>query len=298
MNNRAVIQRAINYIEAHLLEKLTLAELALLSHYSEYHFHRLFQFYTGNTVMAYIRNRRLSVAAKQAAETDRKLLDIALECGFQNHESFSRSFRKLFGVTPSELRRSRSMPRLAEKMFLTAAFDEGQQTYDWRDVKMNVKFVALPPARMIGYRLQTTTDNGKNREEIPAFWQHYLENKLWENIPGKLHPQVEFGVCTSFSEDGVFDYIIGYEVAEDTAVPEGLYEYRLPGHEYAVFTTPPTSADRLSGVIHQTWDYAFDEWFPSSGYEHAEAPEIEWYDERCMKDDNKQMDIYIPVRKK
>lgn len=297
MNNRTEIQGIINYIEEHLTEKLTLVKLAQLAHYSEYHFHRLFQFYTGNTVMTYIRNRRLSTAAALIRDTDQRLLEIALECGFQSHETFTRSFRKYFGLMPSELRRTGVKLPVMNKLFLDAALEEGQYIYDWGAMKLEFKLVTLPAAKIIGYRINTTTDNGKNREEIPAFWQHYINNRLWENIPGKLRPGIELGICTEYSEDGTFGYIIGYEVAEDTVVPEGLTEYRLSENEYAVFTTPPVNPDQFSSAIHQTWDYAFGEWFPNSGFEHSKAPEIEWYDERCMKDGDKQMDIYIPVRR-
>lgn len=84
MNNRTLIQNAINYIEEHLAEKLSLEQLAGMSHYSEYHFHRLFEYYTAATVMTYIRNRRLSAAAELILRTERKVLDIALHppsCG-------------------------------------------------------------------------------------------------------------------------------------------------------------------------------------------------------------------------
>ncbi|WP_223067031.1 AraC family transcriptional regulator [Paenibacillus caui] len=297
MNNMLTIQNVIDYIEEHLAEELTLANLAKRAHYSEYHFHRLFQYFTGNTVMSYIRNRRLSAAAVLISGTDRKVLDIALECGFRNHETFSRSFRKAFGIMPSELRKNVALPLLTTKINLAAALYEGSQSCDWRDEKMNYKLVTLPKIRMIGYRLDTTTDNGRNREEIPAFWQHYIKNRLWENVPGKLRPDVELGVCTTTAEDGTFGYIIGFEVNASAPVPDGLVEYHIPETEYAVFTTPGASEEQFPSSIQRTWDYIFSEWFPGSGYEHAEASEIEWYDERCMNDDNKRMDIYVPVRR-
>lgn len=124
---------------------------------------------------------------------------------------------------------------------------------------MNYKIVTLPETKIIGYQIITTTRNGSNREEIPAFWQHYIANRLWENIPGKLNLNVELGICTSMSIDGTFGYIIGYEVAEETIPPEGLAEYRLPEQQYAVFTTPPATPEQFSGSIHHTWDYVYDE---------------------------------------
>ncbi|WP_162515342.1 AraC family transcriptional regulator [Paenibacillus pinistramenti] len=302
MNNKAIIQGIINYIESHLSDELTLRRLAELAHYSEYHFHRLFQFFTGMTVMCYIRSRRLVRAASLIRETDRKLLDIALECGFQSPETFSRNFRKAFGIMPSDLRRNEAAVTLPHALLalpspinLMAAAKDGRLSRDWRDWNMDYKLVTLPASRIIGYRIETTVDNSQNNKDIPAFWQHYMKNKLWENIPGKLR-NVELGVCTESTEDGRFGYVIGYEAAPGTAVPDGLVEYHLPEHEYAVFTTPEADADQFTDTIQNTWNYIFSEWFSSSGFEHAKAPEIEWYDERCMTETGKQMDIYVPVK--
>ncbi|GGA32718.1 AraC family transcriptional regulator [Paenibacillus physcomitrellae] len=295
MNNKVIIQRVIDYIEDHLADELTLAELAEKAHYSEYHFHRMFQFFTGTTVMSYIRLRRLNRAAALIAETQRKVLDIALECGFRSHETFSRNFRKNFGIQPSEQRRKGiTLPVTAGLQLLTCA-GTGQQFDEWGDWKMDFKHVTLPATRIIGYRIETTVDHGQNSKDIPAFWQHYLANKLWENIPGKLN-NVELGVCTESTPGGKFGYVIGYQVGPDTAVPDSLVEYFIPEQEYAVFTTPKAGPDEFVAAIQNTWNYVFTEWFPSSGFEHAMAPEIEWYDERCMTDGDKEMDIYVPIK--
>ncbi|ANS76919.1 hypothetical protein AWM70_21975 [Paenibacillus yonginensis] len=297
MNNKAIIQRVIDYIEEHLSEELTLAELAELAHYSEYHFHRMFQFLTGTTVMSYIRQRRLNRAAALIDQTQRKVLDIALECGFRSPETFSRNFRKAFGIQPSEQRRKGMPLPLTAGLQLLTGSTTGQHFEDWGDWKMEFKQVTLPATRIIGYRIETTIDNGQNNKDIPAFWQHYLANRLWENIPGKLD-NVELGVCTESTSEGKFGYVIGYRVAPDTAVPEGLglVEYHIPEQEYAVFTTPKAGPDEFVDAIQNTWNYVFAEWFPGSGFEHAMAPEIEWYDERCMTEGDKEMDIYVPIK--
>ncbi|OAS87807.1 hypothetical protein A6K24_18905 [Metabacillus litoralis] len=49
--------------------------------------------------------------------------------------------------------------------------------------------------------------------------------------------------------------------------------------------------------IQSTWNFIFTEWFPQSGYEHNGSVEFELYDERCYESENKEMDIYIPVKK-
>lgn len=52
----------------------------------------------------YLRHRRLSFALKQIRDTDRSILDIALDYGFSTHEAFTRAFKEAYGITPSEYR--------------------------------------------------------------------------------------------------------------------------------------------------------------------------------------------------
>ena len=104
MNNKPQIQNSIDYIEKHLCESIKLREIARQSHFSEFHFHRLFRKAVGATVMEYIRNRRLSEAATELADTEEKITNIAFKYQFSSEESFSRAFKKLKGLSPREYR--------------------------------------------------------------------------------------------------------------------------------------------------------------------------------------------------
>lgn len=94
MNYILLIQKSIDYIEKHLSEALKLDEIAKQSHFSEFHFDRLFHKTVGVSVMEYVRKRRLSEAAIELIETDEKITDIALKFQFSSEESFSRAFKK------------------------------------------------------------------------------------------------------------------------------------------------------------------------------------------------------------
>ena len=73
------MQRAIAYMEAHLMEEICYEDIAGHVHMSSYEFHRAFSFLTGMTPNAYIRKRRLSLAGQEIAETGGKITDIALK---------------------------------------------------------------------------------------------------------------------------------------------------------------------------------------------------------------------------
>ncbi len=104
MDHKRQIQNSIDYIEKHLCESITLNEIAKQSHFSEFHFQRLFRKAVGVSVMEYVRTMRLSEAAKELAETDEKITHIAFKYQFSSEESFSRAFKRLYGSSPRDYR--------------------------------------------------------------------------------------------------------------------------------------------------------------------------------------------------
>lgn len=295
MNHVEIIQQSIEYIESRLDEELTLKGVSQAMHYSEYHFHRTFLYLVGDTVTSYIRKRRLSKAAELLAYSNKKVLDIALECGFGSHEAFTRAFRKMYGILPTTCRRLGRPPFLVARFESRDPFDE-QIFLERGEFHMEYRIETYPAMRIIGYAIQTTTADGLNSTEIPAFWQAYMRDQLGAKVPGKKRPEVELGVCTTLDENGTFRYIIGFETDDNTEVPEGMVDYTIPEATYAIFTTPPADRADFTDSIQSTWNKIFSEWFPTSGYEQAYAPDFEWYDQRCWPDKGQQMDIYIPVQ--
>src|SRR3954468_282509 len=101
----ARVNRVMDHIDAHLDETLDLQSLARVAQLSPFHFHRLFQSLTGETLADRVRRRRLEVAAgRLLTRTDSTALEIALEVGFNSPETFARAFRAHFGVTPTAWR--------------------------------------------------------------------------------------------------------------------------------------------------------------------------------------------------
>ncbi len=115
MNYEYQISKVIEYIGQHLDDKLTLSQLSGIACFSKYHFHRLFTAYTGLSLQQYIRWLRLKRAAHQLiVENDKSIIDIAINAGFESHESFTRAFKQSCGITSSEFR-SQSSWHLWEK---------------------------------------------------------------------------------------------------------------------------------------------------------------------------------------
>ncbi len=96
------LKLVLEYIGEHYAEELTIADLARICYFSEYHFMRFFKKYMGTSCLEYIKNLRLEKAAEQFARGTQSVLDTALSCGFGNLSYFYREFKKKYGMTPKK----------------------------------------------------------------------------------------------------------------------------------------------------------------------------------------------------
>lgn len=105
MGNDNPVLRSLEIIESHIAEKLTVNNIAESVYFSKYHYMRLFRETVGDSVMEYVKKRKLTLAGRELLETNKCILDIALEFGYDSRDVFTRSFKTYMGVTPSEYRK-------------------------------------------------------------------------------------------------------------------------------------------------------------------------------------------------
>jgi AraC family transcriptional regulator len=285
LNYREHIEKSIKFMEDHMKENVTIEEIASQSGYSLYHFCRVFNLCMGVSVMEYIRARRLSLAATELFK-GRKVIDIAVDYGFETSGGFTKAFRKAFGYTPTQY--------------------VERKTGD-SEVKHECPAIVKRPAfKVAGYGIKTDITGASYTKDIASFWSNYngenLESKMYKVLNPAKHGEV--GLYVPLSEDGNAIYLLGVIVEDFTNVGEDMLTVEIPNAEYAVFTTNPvdTSNDweqkEFAEVIAGTWKYIFEDWFPGSGYVFDESKfDFEFYDERCHHRQDTVMDIYIPVKK-
>ena len=89
------------------MEKIMIADMAALVGFSESHFMRYFKETIGTSFIDYLKEYRLTMAARLLHASDSSILDISEEVGFENLSYFNRAFKKRYHVTPSQYRKSR-----------------------------------------------------------------------------------------------------------------------------------------------------------------------------------------------
>ncbi len=266
------IQRAIENIESHLTEKLSVTEVAEKSGLSRWEFQRVFSSMLGESIGFYQRNRRLTLAAKRLRETDQKIIDIAFEFQFNSQEAFSRSFKNYFGHTPHQVRKKLIILNLKEKPLIT------QELLNHLNggIKLTPEIIVRPACTAIGIE-RPMRDIYSNYQDfaktlVPVwqkFWEtsHQIENAL---------PHSNIGLAkydyTYQSEDQI--YFAGVQVSEVGAYPyEDHHILELPEQKYAVFTNKGLG-DKSSYALN----YIYGTWLPQSEYERAYGDDFQTFD--------------------
>ncbi|MBD8500455.1 helix-turn-helix transcriptional regulator [Paenibacillus arenosi] len=104
MEHKEWVQEAIRYMEFHLKEDVEFEDVVQHTAVSRFHFHRIFKEHVGISASAYLRERRLTLAAMELLSTNKRILDISLEYRFAGQDSFSRAFKRQYQMTPQQYR--------------------------------------------------------------------------------------------------------------------------------------------------------------------------------------------------
>lgn len=272
---------ALEYIESNLSSDIDYAKMAQIALCSQYHFQRMFVFVVGVPLSEYIRRRRLTLAAFDLQKSNQKIIEIAVKYGYQSADSFSRAFQMVHGITPSKARQSgmrvKAYPRISFSLSL-----QGVHAMDYRIEKKATFTIAG-----IKKRMSHIENLGASVGNMWATTSEDTYKKIMEL--SNIGPIGLYGAYNGMYEDQTTDYYIATATTKEC--PEGFEKVEVTHNLWAVFEiTGP-----LPQAMAEVWGRIFSEWFPTSGYEHAEAPEIEWYSQGDNQSENYKSEIWIPV---
>jgi len=117
-NQKDIAKEVIDYIEANLDEKTDLDTIAQNIGYSKFHLNRIFTAYTGITIYKYLQSRRLTVAAEKLVKTDKPIIQIAYEAGYDSPQSFTFAFRQVYLQPPKIYRNLGTFTPKQDRIFL------------------------------------------------------------------------------------------------------------------------------------------------------------------------------------
>ena len=270
------------YVETHAFEPLALADLAAVACLSPYHFARQFSARYGLTPMAFVRARRLGLAAKALASPNPpRMVDLAFDAGFESQEGFTRAFKRAFGVSPGRYRRRRAAPTPKEILAMSDVVSAVRLTQEPAPVTKPALRVAGP----------TAVFGEDTKAGIPLLWP-----KLIERLPlaGQLG-DVTYGVgWPTEGVEGCFNYMAAVAIAPDAPAPEGLETKLIPEQSYLVFRLETDSSDlhtQMQAAHRQIWG----ERAPNSGFKLANAPDLEVYPPGFQPNRPSRIEWWIPV---
>lgn len=286
------IQRVVDHIDAHLADPLDLATLAAIAHVSPWHFHRVFQAATGETLADRVRRRRIEIAAARLlGHPPATALSIALDVGFASAEVFTRAFRQHFGVTPTAWRRGAYRDwAAARRSALSKIHQDLRKPH--QAVADALRDDAGTLATMKGPEMTTTTMPTVEITTLPASRIAYLRHtgaygdpaigKLWERFSAWAHANgrldgrhVAFGLSRDNPDitaadrcryDACVTVDADFKAGGEIGVEDfggGLYAY-VPFHG-------------TGETIHHAWMQLFSDWLPDSAYQPDDRSCVELY---------------------
>ncbi|MDD9267742.1 GyrI-like domain-containing protein [Paenibacillus sp. GCM10023248] len=282
--------RALNYIELQLTEDVDVQEAARLALCSEFHFKRMFTFLAGIPLAEYIRRRRLTLAAFELSQSQTKVIDVAIKYGYSSPDAFTRAFQSLHGITPSEARMHGQPLKAYPRMTFQLTVKGGDA--------MNYRLEEKEAFRIAGIMRRVPIVFEGVNPEIAAMWGSLTEENIVQlKQLSNISPKGLISASVNFSEErmqekGELDHYIGAATTSD--VPEPWAAIEVPAGTWAVFEAVGPFPETLQNV----WGRIYSEWFPSSGYEQVNGPEILWNEHKDTSSPTFKSEIWIPVVKK
>lgn len=285
MNWLKHLNAALQYIEDNIDQDFNAKDIALHAHSSYTHFSRMFYMLSGVTLTEYIRKRRLTLAANDLVGTDLKVIDIAYKYQYSTPESFSKAFKEFHGVSPRDARNYRGVVKSFSKLSFKLQIGGTNE--------MNYKMVHKDTLQFSGYSIDVTTKDGQNFKDIPAFWQDVMKDNRFKGLLENCGEMGVLGICYDWNKDVTgFKYMIGINTSDYKK--KGMVDIEFGPEDYAAFEC----AGKLPESVQKTTHHIYNEWFPSSNYEHTAGPELEIYPPGDTTSEDYVCYYWVPIKQK
>ncbi len=297
------IDRVIQYIEANLAKKISLTEVANVSHFSAYHFHRIFTGIVGETVNDYIVRRRLERAANLLIfKTELSVTQVALGNGFSSSANFSKAIKLHFGFSPSEIRnpdkvKDSKIGKISSKygkdfnpsdLYPTRITNDVMSKTNLEDTNMNIEVRELDRQRVC----TLASERGYEPDAIYQAWDKLIDWAVYNGI--KQDEQKRFAFAFDNPTVTPVDkcrYTASVVIGEDVQVNSPFALSEIPKGKYAVLYFKGGPEETIKAQLS-----IYSDWLPNSGFEPDDFPMLERYLNDARIDGYVEMEIHVKLK--
>lgn len=259
------LNQVVDYFEQHLQDEVDLSKAAQIAGVSLSALQRLFPLLAGVSMSEYLRKRRLTLAGRDLAQNNARVIDIALKYGYDSATAFSRAFTKFHGIKPSHVKQQAAQLKYYPKLVFRTQDFSPELTYE---------IIKLPAMTLYG--LSIMTDEAHIRHDAP---QLFLD--IERERPELGHP--DYGMVnytqTRFIQDGYEYWVLWSQPAP------GLKERRVPASRWLKFRINSQEALAIQAMS----DLFYLQFLTTCEYELSPEPELEFYHDGVT-------DLLVPIR--
>jgi len=206
-----LLESILHDIEKDIKNNINASVLSKKYGFSEGHLRRLFSFAFKQSVSAYIRSRKLASSIFDLLDTDTNIIDISTEYGFEYEQSYIRTFKREFGVTPGDLRKTRQITKIKPPLHLFDGNKMGDSVFFGPDIVM------VPQFHVMGKHYKVSLSDSRN-DIARQFWND--ERML---IKSAINPNIFIGLTRNFnSKTGVSEFLPSVQVKNFNNIPQGF----------------------------------------------------------------------------
>ena len=220
VNPYDLLESVLTNIENGLKENISVDSIACKFDLSTRHLQRLFGFAFNQSLGSYIRSRKLAASIDDLLNTNLNIMDIALDYNFEYEASYIRSFRREYGITPGDLRKTGKILSITPplQLFNSQKYPNG--------IMFGPEIVVVPQFHVIGKKCKMPFHETLVIS-TPAMTHFFYNERM--NIPNAINPNVFFNICSSGGADADYFYIMpSVQVKTLDTIPEGYDCYTFP----------------------------------------------------------------------
>ena len=275
------LQQVVSYLRTQYNKKILIEELEELSNFSYRNLQRIFKAYYNETIGAYVTRIKIENSAKMLLFSKEEIREIAEKVGYADVQSYSKSFKKHFGITPAVYRNKKEeiLKKNSKKINTIMPFYEDR--------------ITVLETKKVVYKTYKGDYYSTKIEEV---WNHLLDEI--DSIQIDTNKLESFGIIWDepiISESIAYNYDACLVIDDSTKIPNKKFKTKnIPSQEYAVFTHVGNYQS-----ISKTYDKIFSNWLFSTTREISESPFLEFYirhESHTENPDEYETEIYVPLK--